>query len=150
MNCRPLITVSTDVRDIDALTPNHFLLGRARGKIPLTFYHDNSTPLTRQWKFAQQLTDHAWKRLEKEFYPTLVPRKKWTSKTIDLKPGTLVSVLKEFTPRGLWPLGRVIKALSQDSTQFERYLIKTQLGEKEYPAVQLAPSNFLNQDETEN
>ena len=51
--------------------------------------------------------------------------------------------------RGLWPLGRVIKALSRDSTQFKRYLIKTQLGEKEYPAVQLAPLNFVDQDGTE-
>ena len=68
---------------------------------------------------------------------------------MDLKPGTLVWILKEFTPRGLWPLRRVIKALSRDSTQFERYLIKTQLGEKEYPAVQLAPLNFVDQDGTE-
>ena len=50
---------------------------------------------------------------------------------MDLKPGTLVWILKEFTPRGLWPLGRVIKALSRDSTQFKRYLIETQLGEKD-------------------
>ena len=70
LNCRPLISVSTDVRDIEALTPNHFLLGRAHGKIPLAFYHDKSTPLTRQWKFAQQLADHVWKRLQKEYYPT--------------------------------------------------------------------------------
>ena len=150
LNCRPLTSVSPDVRDIEALTPNHFLLGRAHGKIPLTFYHDKSTPLTRQWKFAQQLADHVWKRLQKEYYPTLLPRKKWTAKTIDLKPGTLVWILKQFTPRGLWPLGRVIKALSHDSTQFKRYLVKTRLGEKEYPAVQLAPLNFVNQDGTEN
>ena len=149
MNCRPLTSVSTDVRDIEALTPNHFLLGRAHGKIPLTFYHDKSTPLTRQWKFAQQLADHVWKRLQKEYYPTLLPRKKWTAKTMDLKPGTPVWILKEFTPRGLWPLGRVIKALSRDSTQFKRDLIKTQLGEKEYPAVQLAPLNFVDQNGTE-
>ena len=68
---------------------------------------------------------------------------------MDLKPGTLAWILKEFTPRGLWPLGRVIKALSRDSTQFKRYLIKTQLGEKEYPAVQLALLNFVGQDGTE-
>ena len=117
LNCRPLTSVSTDVRDIEALTPNHFLLGRAHGKILLTFYHDNSTPSTRQWNFAQQLADNVRKRLQKEYYPTLLPRKKWTAKTIDLKPGTLVWILKEYTPRRLWPLGRVIKALSQNSTQ---------------------------------
>ena len=46
--------------------------------------------------------------------------------------------------------GRVIKALSQYSTQFKRYLIKTQLGEKEYPAVQIAPLNSYDHDGTEN
>ena len=100
LNCRPLTSVSTDVRDIEALTPNHFLLGRVHGKIPLTFYHANSTPSTRQWKIAQQLADHVWKRLQKEYNPTLLLRKKWTAKTVDLKPGTLVWVLTEFTPRG--------------------------------------------------
>ena len=87
--------------------------------------------------------------MQKEYYPTLSPRKKWTVKTIDLKPGTLVWILKEYTRRRLWPLRRVIKALFQDSTQFKRYLIKTQLGEKEYPAVQLAPLIFVDQDGTE-
>ena len=81
---------------------------------------------------------------------TLDSRKEGTAKTIDLKPGTLVCILKQFTPRGLWPLGRVIEALSHDSTHFKRYLIKTRLGEKEYPAVQLAPLNFVYQDGTEN
>ena len=89
-------------------------------------------------------------RLQREYYPFLLPRKKWTANPIDLKPGTLVWILKEFTPRCLWPLGRVIKALSEDSTQFKRYLIKTQLCEKENPAVQLAPLNFVDQDGTEN
>ena len=52
-------------------------------EIPLTFYHDNNTSLTPQWKFAQ-LAGHVWKRLQKEYYPTLLPKNKWTAKTIDL------------------------------------------------------------------
>ena len=106
--------------------------------------------MTRPWIFAQQLADHVWRRLQKQYYPTLLPRKKWTAKTIDLKPGTLVWISKQLNPRGSWLFRRVIKALAQVSTQFKRCLIKSQHGEKEYPVVQIGHLNYVKQDETGN
>ena len=40
MNGRPLTHVSTDYRDEEALTPNHFLLGRANPNFPPDVVND--------------------------------------------------------------------------------------------------------------
>ena len=34
MNSRPLIAISDDINDLEALTQNHFLLGRASSNLP--------------------------------------------------------------------------------------------------------------------
>ena len=61
MNARPITTVSASPDDVEAQTPNHFLLGRAHASMPPLQTQQPST-LSRQWKFAQQLATHIWKR----------------------------------------------------------------------------------------
>ena len=101
MNNRPLTAVSSDSGDIEPLTPNHFLLGRAYSNVPLSQPYPSPATISKQWKFAQQLADYLWNRLQKEFYPSLIPRQKWTVLSKPLQPGSIVWILQEFTPRGL-------------------------------------------------
>ena len=62
MNGRPLTHVSTDYRDEEALTPNHFLLGRGDLNIPPNVVNDKDLCSRRRWKHAQVMTQHFWKR----------------------------------------------------------------------------------------
>ena len=112
MNNRPFAAVFSDSGDIEPLTPNHFLLGRAYSNVPLSQPYPSPATISKQWKFAQQLADYLWNRLQKEFFPSLIPRQKWTSLSKPLQPGSIVWILQEFTPRGLWPFGRIIANVS--------------------------------------
>ena len=41
INGRPLIPISDDVKDIVALTPNHFLLGKSNPNVNISIPQDN-------------------------------------------------------------------------------------------------------------
>ena len=51
-----------------------------------------------------------WRRWLKECVPALNSRPKWTSDFRDLKVGDVVIVVQPDTPRGHWPLGRIVEA----------------------------------------
>ena len=73
---------------------------------PGTF--DDRIPLRfENWSQQQQLLNHNWRRLQKENLPTLLKRTKWNFAEEPLKRGDVVWILKDRTPRGIWPLGRV-------------------------------------------
>lgn len=50
-----------------------------------------------------------WKRWLREYIPLLQKRQKWQSKTANLKKNDVVLVATENTPRGQWPLARVVE-----------------------------------------
>ena len=108
MNNSPLTAVSFDSGHFDPLTPNRFLLGGVYSNVPLRSAYQSPSTITKQWKYAQQLADHLWNRHQKEFYPSLNPRRKWTAVLNPLKSSSVVWILQDFTPRGLWSLGRII------------------------------------------
>ena len=43
----------------------------------------------------------------KEYLPTIVPRTKWLKEKRNLKPGDVVLLIQESTPRNVWPIGVV-------------------------------------------
>jgi hypothetical protein len=55
------------------------------------------------------VTNHLWGRWLREYLPALVQRAKWTQDVPNLKVGDLVIVVDYSTPRGTWPLGRIIE-----------------------------------------
>ena len=46
MNSRPLTEVSSDVDDLEALTPNHFIIGRGTLNLPPGVFVDRETEVT--------------------------------------------------------------------------------------------------------
>ena len=49
-----------------------------------------------------------WHRQIKEYLPTLVDQKKWTTKCRNLEIGGLILIPVEHTARSHWPLGRIV------------------------------------------
>ena len=93
MNNRSITDVPSDINDIDALTPNHFLLGRAHINVPPGHFENKRVTYSRRWKYAHQIADHVRKRLIMEYLPTHLPRKKWHNRISPLKFGQTVWIL---------------------------------------------------------
>ena len=75
VNFRPLIHVSCDPRDGEAVTPNHLLLGLSSVQLPLSRHDKNSLSIKDQWKLSKYYADMFWSRWLREYLPTLHPLK---------------------------------------------------------------------------
>ena len=76
LNARPLIAVSSDVNDLEALTPNHFLLGRSTVYLPVGLGQTNDHSHRRVFRQAQCYTELIWRRWLNEYVPQLQTRSK--------------------------------------------------------------------------
>ena len=146
MNGRPLTQVSSDFRDVEPITPNHFLLGRPSPNFPPGIFLDKSITTSSSWKQAQQISDQFWNRFLKEYMPTLLKRGKWSTPTQNLQPGDLVWVLEDFTPRGLWPMARVDKVFPWADGVVRSCRLKTTYGYIHRSVVKLSkiPVDIVN------
>ena len=71
MNNRPIVAASDDPTDLEALTPNHFLLQRKVAVLPPGVFVKEDHLGRKQWRKVQYLTDAFWKRWISEYLPTL-------------------------------------------------------------------------------
>ena len=111
LNSRPLTHVSEDINDLEALTPNHILLGRHRNWHSIADTSETDISSRKKWKQVQALQASFWSRWMKEYLPSLMKRPCWRDKRPNFKEGELVLVHDEDTKRGRWPLGRITKAM---------------------------------------
>ena len=119
LNSRPLVPLSSDVTDFDALTPNHLLLFDGGVTLPPGLFHDCNSSLGRKWRQVQYLVDLFWVRWKREYLTTLLERQKWTKVRRSIETGDLVLVVDISLPRNLWPLGRV-ETVHRDQKGFVR------------------------------
>ena len=114
LNNRPLTSVSNDPSEMDAITPNHFLLGFRPSMLPSLVESDDFDHRKRYVR-AQSYADSIWKRWLDEYVPALNRRSKWSKCASDeLKTGDLVWLAKDSSPRGHFPLGRIEKLCFDD------------------------------------
>ena len=114
LNSRPLTHVSSELDDDLPLTPNHFLMGRPFVYAPAAAFYETSTSKlsNKSWKRAKDRVDSFWRRLLKEYAPTLIRRTKWKQPEEPLEKDDLVWILEDFTARGIWPLGGVLEVFT--------------------------------------
>ncbi|XP_030844258.1 uncharacterized protein LOC105444708 [Strongylocentrotus purpuratus] len=108
LNGRPLTHLSMDSRDDEPLTPNHLLLLRKNPSLPPGIFVKEDCHLRRHWRQVQYLAGQFWTRWVKEYLPLLQQRQKWTRPNRNFEVDDLVLVVNESTPRGQWPIGRVL------------------------------------------
>ena len=100
VNSRPLTEVSSDVDDLEALTPNHFIIGRGTVNLPPSVFVGREISRHKRWHQAQVVATHTWNRWLREYLPCLITRKKWLQPTANVKIGDLVLVIDYAVPRG--------------------------------------------------
>ena len=139
MNSRPLTNVSDAMENEEPLTPNHFLLQRPYNSLPPGIFPSTKPANMKSWKNVQQFLNHIWRRLVREYLPTLIKRPKWTENVGNsLKVNDVVWILKDFTPRGIWPLGRVEKVFPGRDGNNRVVKVKTAYGTFVRPVSGLA------------
>jgi len=139
LNLRPLTPISSDVDDINALTPSHFLTLEPVTCLPTPDF--TQTPLNRlsRWQLIQRLHWDFWKRWHKEFLHTLQQRSKWLNSCGTPEIGTLVLIKNDNHPPCQWVLGR-IKNLKLGSDGVARVAeVSTMTGSILRPLVKLCP-----------
>ncbi|KAL0150553.1 hypothetical protein M9458_054146 [Cirrhinus mrigala] len=109
LNSKSLGYVSSDVADVDPVTPNSLLMGRPDGSLPQVVYPESEMLSRRHWRHSQVLADRFRSRFIRDYLPSLQTRQKWHASPPDLKEQTFVLIIDPQLPRSLWPVGQVIK-----------------------------------------
>ena len=109
LNLRPLTAASSDPKDQEALTPNHFLFG---GPSAASLFHvpEKAQPDDHRQRYRKSIAyaNAIWHRWLTEYAPTLNVRSKWNRQDpTTLKTGDLVWIVETTSPRGFYPLARV-------------------------------------------
>jgi len=103
LNSKPLGYASSDVADLDPITPNLLLMGRRDAALPQAVYGPHDVLSNRRWKHSQVISDHFWKRFIQNYLPGLQLRHKWRKTTDNATVGQIVMIVDSNLPRGLWP-----------------------------------------------
>ena len=134
---KPITHVSNDVGDIEALTPNHFLLLQANPSYADAEVCDREINSTKMWRQLQALANFFWRCFTKEYLPRLTERKKWKEKRQNLKEGDVVLVAEPNQPQGVRPLGRIGSTHPGRDGLVRAVTVRTQHGELKRPIAKL-------------
>lgn len=109
VNNRPLCVESLeDSTALAPLTPNHLLTLKAESVLPPPGqFGKNDLYAKKRWRRIQYLTEQFWSRWRKEYLSTLQPRTKWYLKKDSVQVGTVVLLVDDSAPRGIWKLARI-------------------------------------------
>ncbi|GFU06404.1 integrase catalytic domain-containing protein [Trichonephila clavipes] len=109
LNSRPLTPLSSDVDDLEVLTPAHFLIGRPITAIVEPSLLQCESNRLNVWQRITKSVQTIWKRWSLSYLNSLQQRKKWIVNKEILKLGDMVLIREENLPPCKWLLGRVVK-----------------------------------------
>lgn len=138
INSRPLTHVPTTTLEEEPLTPNDFLLGDPN---QIQVFQDSKDPvwtLRKQWKIANHLKNHFWKRFQTEYIPTLNKRSKNAQKIPQLKVGDLVLIADDNISKNIWPRGIVLETFSGKDGVIRSAVVKSKGKVFKRPVCKLA------------
>ena len=81
LNARPLTAASNNPKDLEALTPNHFLLGRSSVAIPFISNATKYADMRKAFESSQSYADMIWTRWITEYRPEWNKRRKWETES---------------------------------------------------------------------
>ena len=90
LNTRPLTHASEDINDLDAVTPNHILLGLHRHWDYMGDIKEKDLLTQRRWKQVHALRTMFWNHWRREYLPTLTKRSHLNQPGPNYRMGELV------------------------------------------------------------
>lgn len=137
VNSRPLTYVDNEATAIEALTPNHFLLGTSSGIKPLGNFTDDPQALRLEYKRQQNITAAFWQRWTNEYLPNISKRSKWYDTVDPIGVGDVVAIVLSELPYS-WQIGRIVEIVQSKDGGVRQAVIKTANGTLRRPASKLA------------
>lgn len=108
LNSRPLMSLSDNPMDLNALTPAHFLIGDSLTSYPEPGLLDVPNRLSR-WQYVERLKQQFWLRWSKDYLAICQKRIKWKTEThTELKASQLVMLKEDETMSLKWVLARIV------------------------------------------
>ncbi|XP_030747675.1 uncharacterized protein LOC115876126 [Sitophilus oryzae] len=130
LNSRPILPLTNDLSDLEALTPGHFLIGESLIAVPPSNDIDIPANRLRHFKHLQQLVQRFWSLWSKDYLNSLQQRSKWQTRQENVKEGILVLLKEDNEPPMRWPLGRIVSVhpgsdnLLVEQVSSIKYLVK--------------------------
>ncbi len=138
LNNRPITSASSDVNDLEALTPNHILLGLHRKWDSMLDTNDRDVLSRRKWRQVQGAAVEFWKRWRKEYLPLLIKRPCWKGSTPNYQSGELVMLKDDNAIKGKWELARIVNTLPGRDNVVRTVEVQTKDGKYVRPVSKLA------------
>jgi len=124
LNSRPITSISEDPNDFQALTPGHFLIGRAlNGRLERDLTNKQTSQLKR-WDMIQQAQQLFWKYWYKDIINSQI-RPKGSQNNIKYQLNDLVLIKDSNVPSMKWKLGRIIVLHYGRDNKIRNVTIKT-------------------------
>lgn len=111
LNSRPLTHVSISPDDLEALTPNHFLIGGPNATTMTSPMDAEPAWVRQQWRISRELSRRFWTQWVEEYLPELTRRTRDHPERAPLAVDDVVVVCDASQPRGRWPLGRIVSVV---------------------------------------
>ena len=137
LNGRPLTHVSMDPQDPEPITPNHFIHGGRCLNVPPGVFEKEEITGRKRWRASQAMVNEVWKRWLREYVPDLIEIRKWLRPQPNIGVNDLVLILDQNSPRGHWPLGKVINVIPGPDNVVRSAIVKTKTGELTRPVSRL-------------
>ncbi|GBO24147.1 hypothetical protein AVEN_206031-1 [Araneus ventricosus] len=128
LNSRPLTPLSSEVEDLEILTPGHFLIGRLITAIPEPLMMELNDNRRNRWQLLTKKVQTIWKHWSKNYLNNLQRRHKWMFKKDNVQIGAIVLVKEDNVPVSNWPLGRIVKLYPGKDNIIRVVDIKTKTG----------------------
>ena len=125
LNARPLTPASDDPEDLEAPTPNHFIICRVnvcRSFIPNAEIYANHRKMFRS---SHAYADMIWKQWVKEYLPQNNVRAQWNRSEPNLHVGHLVRLIEDNVSRTHYKMARVLEVYPGKDSIVRSALIKT-------------------------
>ena len=108
INSRPIgRKPGSSIDDGSYLCPNDFLLGRNNNSAPGGTF-DLKSNYSKRLKFVQSIVNNFWKRWMRDYWHTMVVRKKWHVVKRNVCPKDIVLVKDSNAVKGIWKIAEVI------------------------------------------
>ena len=110
LKSRPLLSIGNDPKDLETLTPGHFLVGHPLNMVPdVDLQQIQANRLTR-YQMLQSMIQHFRRKWSQQYLHTLHERSKWRFKSNDQNLlGALVLLKDENSPPSKWTTARIIQ-----------------------------------------